>query len=256
MANLHCTISGKAGGDFSMPENGRLANWCSHVSAEVKRQSKGKVERVVIPRCGFTTEIARWTEEEDAFDPLSLSVFRTLGTADGILIDKPSVAVGILTADWPVVVLYDEGSGIDSEPQMAVLHCGLSCLLPEKGSGIIQKAFQMLFNSRTTSVFVGYGIRNCCYGLDEVPPKLRKFSSEEKIKTGPLRGKFPIHLPDLILEQLKQLEVPEGQITIHPECTAHTLDVKFGQLGTPRYHSEAYEGEKAGHNLVLAWIEP
>lgn len=124
---------------------------------------------------------------------------------DGIFTDDPQLALGVLPADCPVIVIYAHLSG-----KVALLHGALSCLLP-RGEDIIASALRAMGevdskgkpSGRNCSLWVGLGADKCCFGYHQGHENLKvvanNYASETpfifgRVEKGPREGQFGLSL--------------------------------------------------------------
>lgn len=248
---LFTAIYGRAQGNFRVPKKDE------DVSAWRESMQKSVIEghsfaRVHLMRPDFTTRCVSvvssgWTE-------LMPSVFQSSEVCDGLMTSQSNVALAMANGDCPAIIVYDE-----DEHQIGLLHGGLKCLVQNDGGiGIMQAFFKLHgFNRRTVRVRLGYGIGSCCYGLNRLPEchanaLVKKFPTA-MATNGPEVGKTSIDIFELMRLQLIELGLQNHQIVRLkiPQCTACA---KLGDL--PAFHSNLYNRESAGRNLVLVWMEP
>ncbi len=248
---LYHAIYGKLQGNFRTPTDpASVALWQEAMQSHVL-DTHG-FERVCLMRPAFTTRIVHvgedgWTQEMP-------TVFRTIEPADGIITNRVNVALGMANGDCPAAIVHDESSGI-----LALLHCGLKCLVPPNGErGILESFFASdICAKENVVVHCVYGIGPCCYGLDTLPEcgknALVKSFPVGIATHGPRKGKQSINLFVLMREQLKHLGLKDRQILrkLMPSCTACKT-----RHGTVEYHSNVYDAPNDGRNLVLAWMQP
>jgi copper oxidase (laccase) domain-containing protein len=209
-------------------------------------------DRVHLMRPNFTTQCL--SVVSDGWNELMPSVFQSSELSDGLVTSQSNVALGMTNGDCPAAIVYDE-----DEHRLALLHCGLKCLVqPDSGIGIFEVFFKRHeFNRKTVKVRIGYGIDSCCYGLDWLPDVHRN-TLVKKLPTsgatkGPETGKVSIDLFALMRSQLLALGLQSHQIIreTKPPCTA-CAEIN-GELA---YHSNLYDRASSGRNLVLAWMQP
>lgn len=248
---LFHTIYGKAQGNFRVPKKDEdMPAWCEAMQKSVIKTHA--FERVCIMRPNFTTQCV--FAAVDGSTELMPSVFQPSELCDGLITSQSNVALGMTNGDCPAAIIYDE-----DEHQLALLHCGLKCLVqPDGGLGIFQTFFERHeFNRKTVKVRLAYGISACCYGLNWLPEchvnaLVGQFPTAVAT-CGPEVGKKSIDLFSLMRSQLLELGLKHSQILreTKPLCTAcATIN------GESAYHSNLYSRESSGRNLVLAWMQP
>ncbi len=248
---LFHTIYGKTQGNFRVPKKAEeMPVWQELMQKSVI--TGHTFDRMHLMRPNFTTQClsvasAGWKE-------LMPKVFQSEECSDGVMTNQSNVALGMTNGDCPAAIVYDE-----DEHRLALLHCGLKCLVqPDGGLGILQTFFERHeFNGKTVKVRLAYGIGPCCYGLDWLPEchinaLISQFPTAAATN-GPAVGKKSIDLFSLMRSQLLELGLKHSQILreTKPLCTAcATIN------GEPAYHSNLYNRESVGRNLVLAWMQP
>lgn len=124
--------------------------------------------------------------------------------ADGIVINKPDIPAGILTADClPVVVVGRDG--------IALLHCGWRGL----AEGIIRRVAS--FISEPVAAAVGPGISACCYEVQaDVASRLARKHEAVILNRG---GKLYADLKKYALRELTGIGVAPDSILVSEHCT-------------------------------------
>ena len=242
MFHLDYDIVGKDGGNFKPQyDEPKRSLFLKHLRHELDVRG---LSRVFAPHCEFTTNVARLG---DGNEENGLSWFvRTTTGFDGGIVTEPGTAIAIFNADCPVVILFDKESG-----RLALLHAGFRCLVPKDQNepNIIDTALNNpLLDTSKLEAFIGFGAGPCCYGINHIDE-----SEKEKLKPftyratkGPRTGQTSLNLVALAQQQLVNHGIEEGLIS--QVCTA------CSNYKGICYHSNIYEGELAGRNLVLAWF--
>ncbi len=248
---LFHTIYGRLQGNFRVPKKDEdMPAWRAAIQKSV---IKGHAfDRVHFMRPDFTTRCVSvaspgWTE-------LMPSVFQSSEACDGLMTSQSNVALCMANGDCPAIIVYDEDSH-----KIGLLHGGLKCLVQKDGGiGILQAFFDSHgFDRGTVKVRLAYGIGPCCYGLDFLPEchanALVKQFPTAVATTGPEKGKRSIDLFELMRLQLRELGLQGSQILreTKPLCTACAK-----LCNGPAFHSNLYDRQSAGRNIVLVWMQP
>lgn len=241
-STLHFEILGKKQGNFLLSESTQNA-WKYSVESYADKQG---IQRLFLPRCSFTTEIAT-LGEDDA--PISKRIICTRKHADGGIVQALNVGIGIMVADCPSIVLFEERIG-----RFALLHGSFICLMPGNGNpGIITRAIvECRFKAFDTVAYVGFGIGPCCYGAEDKLMVQNSLVSKNPIlplgraTRGPRKGSTSIDLYELIRCQLVENGIVSENIYIDSRCTA---------CANNEFYSHVYDmSEKRGNNFICAWL--
>lgn len=217
-----------------------------------KRKEREAIDVFFAPRCNFTNRIVKFGEENDEITDW---LVRTKNYADGGIVEDIFQAVVFFNADCPIVVVRDL-----KKDNLAVLHAGFRCLMPEKKKGqrdrsIISVLFQDHgFEPKYSKVFFGYGIGPCCYGaenIDEVNPHYptSDLSIGRVTRNWRRMGQRSIDLGMLIYKQLADSGVPEANISCDFTCTS------CAGYSQPLYWSNARDVGLDSRNAAAAWLQ-
>src|SRR5579859_3807002 len=148
---LRTRFFGRAYGDWR-PRAGNprgLAQLISRVQGELPPS----LNEFVAPSCDFTNRI----EDASQAEPLGDGCFRTMGPADGVVIDRCHVAAALFPGDCPSLCLYDER-------RLAVLHVGYRCLIRAMADEHDLVATGLThFDRDRVRAWIGCGIGPCCW---------------------------------------------------------------------------------------------
>lgn len=251
MYQLKCKIIGKKDGNF------RFAGADQDLYIENLRLQIGLrgISKVFIPHCGLTTNVAQLGKEVQKF--VTPWFIRTEPGIDGAMVTEPGTAIGILNADCPVVILFDQQRG-----HLVLLHAGFRCLVPKDIStpNIISTAFKNFqLDPPRLDAFIGLGAGPCCYGIDHHLSEVDKMKFWPYLcnaNKGPRTGQTSFDLSNLAKTQLLTYGVKRDAISLRRQCTACTGRQNWrGSLDSGDYYSNIYEGKSTGRNLVLAWFD-
>ncbi len=205
----------------------------------IKCSRKPPLERAYLPRCNFTTEVG---ESESNCEALSQILFRSRTFTDGWIVDKTQEAVIMLSADCPIVAIHDTAKN-----RLAVLHASYKTVVRDQSILMVPFRFHG-FSPDHVTVRVSPGIGPCCYGVEHYP--VMKDISYVCAVRGPREGQRSVDLQAIIKQQLEKQGVPCERITTDALCTAcYEADGKY------RYHSHCRDGESAGRNAVIFWLQ-
>lgn len=178
---------------------------------------------------------------------------------DGVVTHDFGTALAIANADCPVIRIWN-----NTEGYVAILHGALRCLAPPDGKspGILQVFCGMHPPTPSTHADIGFGVDECCYGL-EFRPECKENALVDawpqktpgnRATTGKRAGWETIDLRMLAKRQLERLGFISENIHTNREalpCTACAVD----RNGAFLYHSHVRDEKEAGRNLVIAWRE-
>jgi hypothetical protein len=190
-------------------------------------------------------------------------------TGDGLITDRPGIALAVMAADCLPVMLADK-----KNRAAGVFHAGWRGTvqrIAEKGLGAMRRQFGS--TPQDVEAVIGPGIGACCY---EVGDELKsKFESQfayandlfhEVFESNLVREKYPMlfmnarapghgdHGPKLHLDlaeanrrQLLAIGIPESQITVLGQCTA---------CNTRKFFSHRADKGKTGRMMAVVGIRP
>lgn len=206
-------LLGRAWGDFHPTKSAE-----AHILL-VRASVSHKFAELFLPSVAFTNRVAgRLDSNAFRLDDVPPLAWRTTTKADGgIIVNDPSVAVGICNADCHIGVIYEPRRHI-----LCVVHLGLKCFhRPDGEPSILQEAIKVLRCDSSDLLFTfGGGAGPCCFGYDLHDPKfgdqnirqaqdLRNRFGEDAVKgeveRGPRRGFAAHDLPTMILRHAQDL---------------------------------------------------
>lgn len=161
---------------------------------------------------------------------------------DGLITDRPGVPLVIFSADCLPVLLYDPVKRV-----ICAVHAGWRGTT----AGIAEKAVCKMaadFGCDPSDILaaIGPGISLCHFETDgDVPAAVRAILEEETAQSCIIDhhdGKYHVDLKRVNAVLLQGAGVPEGNITIDPECTA---------CHTEKYWSHRMVGAKRGSQAAL-----
>ncbi len=248
------TFLGRNDGDFRLGAVGMLADpdWRSRLWAAFRKKcpQAGNVGSLYVFRPGFKSDVVEAGMPHLWYQAGPAPVFVSRDRCDGVVFEGAGVAAAVLTADCLVIHIAERAVG----GRVALLHAARECLVPRSGApSIVETVFGACgFSPESSHVYVGFGIRSCCYGFDKVPPAVlaRYGSSVGVADKGPRKGKPSVDLRAIAKAQLRACGVSEDRISVNPQCTA-CLGREGGQPGTG--WSNVWDGPQAGRNAVVAW---
>ena len=212
------------------------------------------ISTLVSPVCGFTNTIVNGTDRLNL--TVEFGIHRSIKLADGAILDMCNEGVVIFNADCPVIGVMDR-----VQRQLAVLHGGFRCLIPEKPrrgprpKGIIQTLFEnFAFDPVRCQAFFGFGIGPCCYGaehLRELDDDLTLDLPIGRATRGARKGQRSIDLYELIHGQLVAAKLRPESISWNARCTA-CAGTHFPN--EPKYHSHTRQAGNAGRNASIIWM--
>jgi YfiH family protein len=188
---------------------------------------------------------------------------------DGLITNRPGIALAVMTADCLPVMLVDK-----KNRAAGVFHAGWRGTvqrIAEKGLGAMRRHFDSM--PQEVEAVVGPGIGGCCY---EVGEELKsKFESQfaygselfhEVLESDPIREKYPmlfmnprapghgdpcaklhLDLAEANRRQLLAMGIPENQITVLGQCTA---------CNPRKFFSHRAEKGKTGRMMAVVGIRP
>jgi YfiH family protein len=167
-----------------------------------------------------------------------------LGEADAVLCARPGVAVGVLGADCPGVLLVDP-----EHRALAVVHSGWRGTV----EGVVPAALAALARDHGTDparvrAAIGPGISAARYEVgDEVADAMEKrFAMDAGVVIRPPGARAHVDLVAAIRAQLARAGVPASQVEAMPRCTYDDASLFF---------SHRRDGPATGrHALVAAWV--
>lgn len=159
------------------------------------------------------------------------------GEGDALVVRGPGLAAAIATADCVPVVVAADGPGA----AVVAVHAGWRGLV----AGVLAAAVARLPDRANVAARIGPAIGACCYEVgEEVAEAVVRASSPAVRSTGP-RGRPHLDLVAAAAAQLAAAGV--SRISRVALCTRCRAD---------RLWSHRREGEAAGRNLTLAWLDP
>ncbi len=141
---------------------------------------------------------------------------------DGLITDRPGLTLGIRTADCAAVMVYDPVNRVIGN--FHVGWRGAKAKILERGFNLMSDTFGS--ETEHLVVVVSPFIHECCYQVG--PEFLEKFPGKYVFQRGGFHDEGPwfLDLPQLILDQLKELGVKDSHIDISEHCT-HCSNMKF-----------------------------
>ena len=153
-----------------------------------------------------------------------------LSSCDGLVTDRPGVALVVRTADCLPIVAWDA-----RHRKLGVAHAGWRGVR----AGIPKRLVEEL-GTAELEVGIGPGIGPCCY---EVGPEFEAWFPGRLIRR---EGRLTLDLVSAATDQLSEAGVLPGQIHAAPWCTA---------CSAQHCHSFRREGSVAGRMLTVAMIK-
>jgi hypothetical protein len=219
----------------------------SHMSAGFEEYCKSLVTQFGLAGIALLRQIhgvEGYIIDEALVARAPLQLFEQQG--DFIVTSVKHYALAIKTADCLPIILFDQKT-----PSLAVIHAGW------KGSvgNIVKSAIDLMVahygaDVTTMQAYFGPSARECCYEVDDLfinnlaPLGL---TSEQLEQIFFMRdSKIFFSTPRLNMLLLKQCGVDESNIfREHNQCTIEHI----------AYHSYRRDGENAGRQLTLAWLD-
>ncbi|MBP5313737.1 MAG: peptidoglycan editing factor PgeF [Eggerthellaceae bacterium] len=141
---------------------------------------------------------------------------------DGLVTDKPKVALTVWTADCHPVLLHDPQAHV-----IAALHCGWKSTVADIMKCGIAEMTKLGADPSRIRVAIGPGIRKCCFEThDEVPRAIDELIGADVAKqigayelTNKKTGQYHCDLAAVIACRLEQLGIPSFSIETLGECT-------------------------------------
>ncbi len=146
---------------------------------------------------------------------------------DGLFTKEKGIVLEVKTADCFPVFIFNENL-------IMLLHVGW------RGAkkGIVEKGidiFKKVGNLKNVKIFIGSGIRKCCYEVKEDVAKFFKKSIEER------NGKIYLDLEKFIIDNFLNAGLHEKNIFTLPHCTSCRNDI-------------FYSHRKGDKGRIRAWI--
>ena len=159
------------------------------------------------------------------------------GEGDALVVRGPGLAAAIATADCVPIVVAADGP----ESAVAAVHAGWRGL----AAGVLAAAVARLPGGANVAARIGPAIGPCCYEVGEdVADAVARASSSAVRSAGP-RGRPHLDLAAAAAAQLAAAGVTRiSRVVACTRCRADWL------------WSHRRDGEGAGRNLTLAWLEP
>ena len=165
--------------------------------------------------------INKENEKEYEFSKLSKEEY------DGYIVDKPSIATLITTADCNPIIIYDKDKNV-----VANVHAGWKGVINRIYINAI-KLMQEKYESKVEDlvICIGPSIRKCCFTSQEEAFK-EKFTSvfeyaEDYLEYEEDKVTFHIDLIKILKHEFKNVGVDESQIHVAPICTRCSIDDFF-----------------------------
>jgi hypothetical protein len=143
---------------------------------------------------------------------------------DSLVTDTPGLLLGITIADCLPVFLVDPRQGV-----IGLAHSGWRGTAGE----IVLRTLTVMrdvFGTQPEQVVaaIGAGIGGCCYevGAEVREALLQTGSGEEAFRPSPA-GRWMLNLPEVVVQQLLAVGVPETAISRAPYCTCCRSDLFF-----------------------------
>ena len=165
--------------------------------------------------------INKENEKEYEFSKLSKEEY------DGYIVDKPSIATLITTADCNPIIIYDKDKNV-----VANVHAGWKGVINRIYINAI-KLMQEKYESKVEDlvICIGPSIRKCCFTSQEEAFK-EKFTSvfeyaEDYLEYEEDKVTFHIDLIKILKHEFENVGVDESQIHVAPICTRCSIDDFF-----------------------------
>ena len=165
--------------------------------------------------------INKENEKEYEFSKLSKEEY------DGYIVDKPSIATLITTADCNPIIIYDKDKNV-----VANVHAGWKGVINRIYINAI-KLMQEKYESKVEDlvICIGPSIRKCCFTSQEEAFK-EKFTSvfeyaEDYLEYEENNVTFHIDLIKILKHEFENVGVDESQIHVAPICTRCSTDDFF-----------------------------
>ena len=165
--------------------------------------------------------INKENEKEYEFSKLSKEEY------DGYIVDKPSIATLITTADCNPIIIYDKDKNV-----VANVHAGWKGVINRIYINAI-KLMQEKYESKVEDlvICIGPSIRKCCFTSQEEAFK-EKFTSvfeyaEDYLEYEEDKVTFHIDLIKILKHEFENVGVDESQIHVAPICTRCSTDDFF-----------------------------
>lgn len=148
-----------------------------------------------------------------------------LPECDGLITDRPNIALGVRTADCVPLLFVDRVRRI-----AGAAHAGWRGTALGIAAAMVE-TFANEFSSRREDLlaFIGPAIGPCCYQVDM--PVFEAFSgrhnSDELLRPCPQQGRWMLDLPTANRLQIREAGVPSGNIVTSGLCTACREDLFF-----------------------------
>jgi YfiH family protein len=164
---------------------------------------------------------------------------------DGLVTNRPNLALGIITADCFPVVL-----AAPYLPAVGIVHAGRKGI----AAGIVSTAIALMsqaFDASPEALFVaiGPGIGRCCYEVDEASaePFETQFTPSDAVYWPSRPGHLCLDLQQAIGQQLRRAGVPPAQVWYADLCTA---------CHSRWFYSYRQDGPRSGRMLNIVMIRP
>ena len=148
-----------------------------------------------------------------------------LPECDGLITDRPDIALGVRTADCVPILFVDRVRRI-----VGAAHAGWRGTALGIAAAMVE-TFANEFSSRREDLlaFIGPAIGPCCYQVDM--PVFEAFSgrndSGELLRPCPQQGRWMLDLPMANRLQIREAGLPSGNIVTSGLCTACREDLFF-----------------------------
>jgi copper oxidase (laccase) domain-containing protein len=251
--SITCKMLGKGEGNFLFagswgPDDKRA------FGARIERCRPDGVGCVYALRCDHTTEIADFGAVDKVMWSEGFGLIESV--ADGIVVAEGGFGIMVANADCPVVIVVEEGSG-----RVAILHASFRTLVPQDpmAFSIIDRLFDDHgFNPPQARVWIGFGIGQCCYGLEH-HPDLQRIPSQlrsARATHGPRRGQVAVDLHGVVQWRFGRFGVHANRIERDRRCTGCS---GRSNLSGREYHSTVWDGsdgKPVGRNASIVCVNP
>ena len=203
--------------------------------ATVRAQWLSLIREAELPEKGlcFThqihgTEIRYVTESEALIPPLQ----KVPTDCDGLITDRPGVALCIFTADCVPVLLCDLSAGL-----VCAVHSGWKGTVQDMMGSAVRKMCSMGAKKESIYAAVGPAISQCCFECggevkDAIETLLGKDAEGLCPPEAGVPGKYMIDLKETNARRLVQLGVKRENIDVSPDCTMCMQDVYWSHRAT------------------------
>lgn len=180
------------------------------------RRALARSQNMHLQRLVFASQVHGTDIKEVREGDLNYDIYTVMPECDGLMTSAKEMAIIVQVADCVPILFYDANN-----EKIGALHAGWRGVV----NGILPKAIQQLkesepFEINRFHVFLGPSIGACCYEVKgEVIDAVKTSIPSPESCLEDRAGKTYLDLRRALLNQMKEFQVPEQNITVASDCT-------------------------------------